>query len=406
MNILFLSTWYPYPPDNGSKLRVYHLLRALSQAHAVTLASYAFDTARPDEPSDLRAWCKDIRVVALDPFAANRASTLRTFLSPRPVTARPLPAMSSLVAHILRSGTFDAIIASAETTAEYAVRTREALPGITRILELHNSLTRWMKERHADERRSLARLRCWFSWQKTRRYEARLYHQFDLVTMVSEQDRRVCLTDLPGCRGAVEVVRNGVDCEYNRGGLTRRQMNTMVFNGSLTYNANYDAMQWFLAEVYPRIRSQIPAASLTVTGSTKGVSMAGLRLDPSVRLTGFVNDVRWPVSEATACVAPIRQGGGTRLKILEAMALGTPVVATTKAAEGLDVADGEHLLVADDAESFAGQTVRLLGDAGLRERLASRARRLVVERYDWQAIGARFVDLVETTVREKRGGTL
>jgi glycosyltransferase involved in cell wall biosynthesis len=403
MNILFLSTWYPYPPDNGSKLRVYHLLRALSEAHAVTLASFAFDTARPDEPSDLRAWCQDVRVVALNPFAANRASTLRTFLSPGPVTSRSIPAMSHLVAHNLRSGTFDAIIASTETTAVYSVQTRKVLQGTARILELHNSLTRWMKGRYTEQGRSLQRLRCWASWQKTRRYEARLFGRFDLVTMVSEQDRRVCLTDLPGYQGGVEVVSNGVDCDYNLGGLTRSQPDTMVFNGSLTYSANYDAMQWFLAEIYPRIRARIPSASLVITGSTKGVSTAGLALDPSVRLTGYVEDVRLPVAEAAACVTPIRQGGGTRLKILEAMALGTPVVATSKAAEGLDVTDGEHLLLADSPESFARHTIELLGNPGLRSRLAGQARRLVEEHYDWQAIGARFVDLVETTVREKGG---
>ena len=144
-------------------------------------------------------------------------------------------------------------------------------------------------------------------------------------------------------------------------------------------------MRWFLAEVYPRIKAQSPDVSLTITGSTDGVDLAGLALDDTVRLTGFVDDVRLPVAEAAVCVAPIRQGGGTRLKILEAMALGTPVVATAKGAEGLDVVDGEHLLLADDPERFARRTVALAGDADLRQRLRGNARRLVEERYDWDA---------------------
>ena len=202
-------------------------------------------------------------------------------------------------------------------------------------------------------------------------------------------------------RMPLEVVPNGVDCDHNRPGLAQPQPIRLVYNGSLTYSANYDAMRWFLAEVYPRIKAQVPGVSLTITGSTRGVDLAGLALDDTVRLTGFVDDVRIPVAEAGVCVVPIRQGGGTRLKILEAMALGTPVVATSKGAEGLDAVDGEHLLLADDPEAFARRTVELLGNPALRHDLAANARRLVEDRYDWAAIGQRFVDLVEATVKEK-----
>jgi glycosyltransferase involved in cell wall biosynthesis len=142
--------------------------------------------------------------------------------------------------------------------------------------------------------------------------------------------------------------------------------------------------------------------SLAITGSTVGADLGGLNLDDSVHLTGYVPDVRIPVAEATVCVVPIRQGGGTRLKILEAMALGTPVVATSKGAEGLEVIDGEHLLLADTPQAFADATLRLLGDPALRARLVASARRLVEARYDWAQIGQRFVRLVEETVAGRR----
>ena len=395
MQILFLSTWYPYPPDNGSKLRVYHLLRALAQAHEVRLVSFAFDTARPEQPGDLRSLCADVQVVSINPFTVNQAGALRTFLSPSPIVSRPVPAMSDLVAGVLRALSFDALIASSEITAPYAL---QAPSGTATVLEEHNSLTRWMQERYAGQPGLAQRARCWASWQKTRRYEARLFQQFDLVTMVSEQDRTVCLTDLPGYRGCVETVPNGVDCGHNRPGLAQPRPNTLVYNGSLTYSANYDAMRWFLAEIYPRIQARQPGVTLTITGSTKGVDVAGLALDDTVRLTGFVDDVRIPVAEAAVCVVPIRQGGGTRLKILEALALGTPVVATSKGAEGLAVTDGEQLLLADTPEAFAGQTLRVLRDPALHERLAANARRLVETRYDWTPIGKRFAALVEEAV--------
>jgi glycosyltransferase involved in cell wall biosynthesis len=398
VNILFLSTWFPHPPDNGSKLRAYHLLRALAQAHAVTLVSFAFATARPDEPGELSAGCRDIRVVPVDPFAVNRAGALRTFLSLRPMASRPIPAMIQLVADVLRSGPFDAVIASTEMMADYAL---QAPPGTAKILEEHNAMTRWARERYTEQTHPLQQLRCWASWQKGRRYAAMLFSRFDLVTLVSEQDRAACLTDLPGYRGPVAVVPNGVDCAHNRPDLAQPRANALVYNGSLTYSANYDAMRWFLAQVYPTIRAQVPGVSLTITGSTQGVDLTGLALDDSVTLTGFVEDVRVPVAGAAACVVPIRHGGGTRLKILEAMALGTPVVATSKGAEGLEAMDGDHLLLADEPGTFARRTVELLSDLDLRQRLATNARRLVEDHYDWQAIGAHFVGLVEAAVEAR-----
>ncbi len=399
MRILFLSTWFPYPPDNGSKLRVYHLLCALAQDHAVTLVSFAFDTARPDAPGNLCDLCAAIQVVQVNPFEMNRAGAPRTFLSVTPMASRPIPAMRQLVADVLRSDAFDAVIASTAMMADYVLL---AQAGTAKILEEHNSLTRWMRERYEDASTPLYRARCWASWQKTQRYEAGLFNRFDLVTMVSEQDRAVTVATVGEHGLRVEVVSNGVDCIHNQPGLGVTQSCRLVFNGSITYSANYDAMHWFLAEIYPRIKAHVLGISLTITGSTRDVDLAGLALNDTVRLTGFVDDVRKPVSEATACIAPIRQGGGTRLKILEAMALGTPVVATSKGAEGLDFIDGEHLLLADDAETFAARTVELLRNTDLRHHLVSNARRLVETRYDWEQIGRRFVALVEETVTSTR----
>lgn len=402
MRILFLSTWYPYPPDNGSKLRVYHLLRALGQAHQVSLLSFAFATARPDAPGELSNWCREIRTVAVNPYEVNQAGALRTFLSPRPVASRPVPAMSQLAAQALRAQPYDAVIASTGMMIDYALQTP---PETVKVLEEHNAMTRWAWEGYQQAAGAAQRARRWLSWRKGRWYEARTFPRFDLLTMVSEADRQATIDAVGVGRTRVEVVPNGVDCAHNRPGLARPQPNSLVYNGSLTYSANYDAMQWFLAAVWPRIRAQVPDATLAITGSTQGVDLAGLALDDHVRLLGYVDDVRIPVAEAAVAVAPIRQGGGTRLKILEAMALGTPVVATSKGAEGLEAVDGQHLLLADDPQRFADAVLRLLADDVLAARLRRNARQLVEERYDWDAIGRRFAALVEQTVTRKRANS-
>ncbi len=399
MRVLYLTTWYPYPVDNGSKLRVYHLLRALGARHQVTLLSFAFGTSDPSQQSELHRFCAEVQAIPVNPFERRQILPGMQFLSLEPVVTKPVPAMSRAVRQALARTSFDVAIASTEVTATYALQTPAAT---TKVLEEHNSLTRWMWERYREQKSALQRLRCWVSWQKTRHYEARLFRKFDLCVMVSEPDRQASMQMLPGYRGPLEVIPNGVDCQHNIAGLAQPVPNSLVFNGSLTYYANYDAMRYFLTDIFPRIRQKVPGVSLTITGSTSGVNLGGLPLDGNVNLSGYVDDVRPLVASAWVCVVPIRQGSGTRLKILEAMALGTPVVATAKGAEGLEVTDGEHVLLADEPAMFAERTLQLLSDSALRQRLAANARRLVEERYDWEQIGRRFAALIESAACTRR----
>ena len=396
MNILFLSTWFPYPPDNGSKIRVYHLLRALGRRHNVTLLSFSFGTARPEEVTPAQLGCRALEIVSRDPFERRRLAWALRFFALTPVVERPVAEMADLVSKTLDETPFDLVIASTTAMAAYAFQAA----GVPKVLEEHNCWSVPALALYRAQRQPLKRLRYWASWRKRAGYESRLYRRFDLVTMVSEEDRKAAAGLLPDGGRRVQVVPNGVDCEHNRPGLVRPQPDSLVFNGALTYRANYDAMHYFLSEVFPLIRRQLPTASLTITGSTRGVDLTGLPLGEGVRLSGYVDDVRPLVAAAWACVVPLRQGGGTRLKILEAMALGTPVVATTRGAEGLEARPERDLLLADEPAEFAAQVVRLLRDAGLRQRLAHNARRLVKQRYDWAAIGERFVALVEAVARE------
>ncbi len=399
MNILFLSAWYPWPHDNGSKIRVYNLIKALSKRHGVTLLAFAFDTAKPPAREAAGSVWVEEEVVSANPFERSRLAQRLRFISPMPIVCRPVREMGQRVNRRLATGSYAAVIASTEVMANYALQAQQPL---LRVLEEHNSTTRWMHERYVGENRPLRRQIAWASWLKHRRYEARLLPQFDLCTMVSHQDVATSQQLSQQLGQKVKLVPNGVDCAK----LTMRQAEgapkRLIFNGSLTYSANYDAMRYFLAEIYPLIRQQLPQAVLTITGSVAKVDLAQLQLDGSVCLTGWVDDVYELVARATVCVAPIRQGGGTRLKILEAMALGTPVVATSKGAEGLAVTAGRDILIADEPAEFAACVLRLLKDTELRRQLATQARRLVEERYDWSAIGADFTQLVEAVADRKQ----
>jgi glycosyltransferase involved in cell wall biosynthesis len=336
--------------------------------------------------------------VAVDPFQHVTRPAWMKFASPRPVIYWPNRVMQQTLQDLAATNTWDAVIAIQGPVAPYALRFKQ----LPKILDVDTALSFQMRARHGDQADPLRNPRTWISWQKAHVYERSLFRKFHLCCVAGQMETAHMQALVNGTQCRVEVVANGVDCQRNQPGAAPTRSDSLIYNGALTYSANFDAVQFFLDDIYPQIKREIPTASLTVTGSTTGVNTTGLRLDSSVQLSGYVEDMRPVVGGSTLCVVPIRQGSGTRLKILEAMALGTPVVSTTKGAEGIAARHGEHLLLADDAPNFAAATVGLLRDATLRQRLAVNARRLVEERYDWTRIGEQFTGLVEDAIRRQK----
>lgn len=394
MRILFLSPWFPYPPDNGSRIRIFNLIRELSRRHEVTLLSFTNHERDRGHMADMARHCADVQVVAGREFQPRSLRSLAGYLSPSPrwLVDVHSPEMAEMVARALAQQPFDVVVGAEIKMLPYL----EAISGVPCILEgLETEVMLDGMRRAAGIAESLrARLR----WLKFAHYFRRtLRHRLAGCTVVSERERDNVLHLEPGY-GHCAVVPNGVDLARYAGDDAAPVTDGLVFTGALTYSANYDAMAYFLAQVWPLIRAQRPAARLAITGRTEGVDLAGLALDDHVQLTGYVADIRPVLTGSRACVVPLRQGGGTRLKILEAMALGTPVVSTHKGAEGLAVRDGEHLLLADTPEDLAAAVLRVMADEPLAHSLAQGARRLVHERYGWEAIGTGLADFLEQTV--------
>jgi glycosyltransferase involved in cell wall biosynthesis len=398
MRILCLSTWFPYPPDNGAKLRAHYLIRALSTAHTVTLIAF-----RPPQPVQPPIATKpvegiEIHVVEDDPFKHVHQPSVITFLSPSPVAYWPNPLLRKTIERVAGPRPWDAVVVLQENVA----REVDRFPQAAKILDIDTALSFQMRERHGQAEGRLARWRAWISWQKAYQWDRRTFRRYQACTVALNTEIPYVADMVRGRACRIEVVTNGVDCERNQPGLSAGQPDTLIYTGAITYPANYDAVQYFISEIYPRVQQQRPQASFTVTGSTEGVDRSRLTVDESVHFSGYVDDIRSTVSRHAVCVVPLREGSGTRLKILEAMALGVPIVSTPKGAEGLDVAHGEHLLIADEPATFAAAVVRLLTDDELRHQLTTNARRRVEERYDWKSIGQQFVALVEDAVERKR----
>jgi glycosyltransferase involved in cell wall biosynthesis len=393
MKILVLSTWFPYPPSLGSKIRAYYLIKGLAQRHDVALLSFRDTQLEPAWVEHMRQVCRQVNVIERDPFEYTRAKTIQGWLSPQPssVIAAYSPEMAGQAQRLIAEWKPERIVAITYVVAPYAFST----PRIPRIIDVDYPMALMLREDYLRAGPWHKRLRKWMAYDKFRRYENNLYPRFDRCLTVSEHDRQAAMRMAHLPAGQVAVVPNGVDLALNQPAQDEPQPGSLIFNGALTYNANFDAMDYFLREVFPLVRAEEPVAHLRITGSTRGVPIAHLPVDEHVMLTGFLEDIRPVVAGSMACVVPLRMGGGTRLKILQAMALGVPVVSTTKGAEGLEIEAGRHYLAGDTPHEFAAQVVRLLREPALRRSITAQATQLVHEKYDWVVIGQRFCDLVE-----------
>lgn len=396
MKILFLSRWFPYPPDNGAKIRVFNVVRQLAGQHEVALVAFGEQRDRDNVSAQLalRAFCSNVEVIRYRDFRPSSFQAALGLFSrqPRSLVDTFSPEMANAIRDQCRLHHPDLVVASQLQMVPYALAV-ENTPAIFEELEL---ATFRDAAREAGPRGR--RLRASLTWLKLTDYLRRVLPRFAACTVVSEAERDILRDVAPGY-ASVSVIPNALDLASYAGSFGSPRPNTLIFTGALTYNANYDALRYFLAEVYPLIRQAVPAVELRVTGNHRGVDLASLPSQPGVTFTGYLDDVRPAVAQSWVSVVPLRRGGGTRLKILEAMALGTPVVSTTKGAEGLDVADGENLLLGDQPADFSRQVVGLLGSPDERARLAAAGRRLVAARYDWPAIGQDLRALVARAVR-------
>jgi glycosyltransferase involved in cell wall biosynthesis len=390
MNILFLSRWYPFPPNNGSKLRVYHLLRGLAAQHKITLLSFreAQETAATDAP-EIRALCQEIQTVPWPKFNPNSGTSIVGLLNPKPrsVLDSYSPEMAAKIEQLIAENAFDLIIASQIGSAGYGSLFQN-IPALFEEAEMgiyHEQL--------AQAASLKSRLRYKMTLAKQKNYLREILQYFETCTVVSQPEQDLVKTAVPHYKN-VEIIPNCMNlADYEKVQVEKRP-NSLIFTGSFTYHVNHEAMVWYVGEVNALVQAQIPDVHLSITGDH-----ANLPLPPAnnITLTGFVDDIRGLIASSCISLVPIFMGGGTRLKILEAMALRTAVVATSKGAEGLDVVDGKHLLLADTPQAFAQAVVRLLREPDLYREIANNGYQLIAEKYDWPSVTPRFLNLVERT---------
>lgn len=395
MQILYLARWFPFPADNGAKLRTLALLKALAATHDVALVAFVEAEPTATQLADARALCADVTTIPYAHFAPQSRKARLAYFSaqPRSVVSTWNPHFAAAVDDAIVRRKPQVVIAGQIDMVPYA----QKVQGIPRVLEELELGLRLAPAAGANRS-----LRNALSLWKLGRYVRSFLPDFALVTVVSPGEQALVRKLTPAYKGRMAVVPNGVSLQPQAVAVPPVP-DTLLFPGAVTYSANLDAVRYFAHEILPLIQAQRPTVVLRVTGRTAGVALGDL--PQRVEFTGYLDSVEPLLRASWAEVVPLREGGGTRLKVLEALALGTPVVSTTKGADGLDLTPGRDLLLADDPAHFAAETLRLLGDPALRATLAENGR-AAVARYDWAQIGPRFTALVEAVALGTRADTL
>jgi glycosyltransferase involved in cell wall biosynthesis len=375
-------------------MRVDHLCRRLAARHDVTLLTYApipeTPAAGPPDPA-IRVEVVHRRRPSL---AAKRVAQARSVVSRRPYicgatwSAEMQEALDALCA----ATPFDVI--QLESSLMGAFR----YPGAARLVLDEHNLEYEVFDRLAAGERS--RLRRWFHRREEgrfRRFEQGWWRHVDGCLVTSRREEEILLRVAPAT--PVAVVPNGVDLDEFRPAEAPSEPATAVFNGLLHYRPNLDAAEHLVEEIWPLVQRRRPDARLVIVGRGDEADLRRLRR-PGVEVTGEVPDIRPYLDRAAVVVVPVRMGGGTRLKVLEGLAMEKPMVSTTLGCEGVDVRDGEHLVVADSPGSFAAAVVRLFEDPAAARALGRAGRRRMEEAYSWGLAGSRLdalYDRIATT---------
>lgn len=398
MRILIVSAQFPYPPRSGFAMRVVHLARRLAERHDVTLLSYA--TAEEAAAGEGSAGRVRVVTVARDDASvrSKRVAQALSLASPRPFSCRSVdsPAMQRAIDELCSRERFDAI--QLETSL---LRTFRFPRGSRLMLDEHN-IEYEVHQRMAQGERSVPRrLFSRLEGARLRRFERRSWSQVDACMVTSE--RELPIVRRHARQTPVGVVPNGVDTEYFTPGAGGGRPRTVVFNGILTYRPNVDAARHLVDEIWPLVRARHPDARLTLVGRAGADDRARLTR-PSVQVLGEVADIRPYLRDAAVVAVPVRIGGGTRLKVVEGLALGKAMVSTSLGCEGVDVRDGEHLLIGDGAERFAARVSELFDDPARGEALGRAGRALVERAYSWDLAGERmdavYAEMLRRTPQE------
>lgn len=444
MKILYIAHRIPYPPNKGDKIRSFNEIKYLSQRHEIHLACLVDDPKDLKYVDNLKKYCKTVNVVLINPKLARLKGILYLF-SKKPLSVPYFYSkkLQQTINHLLSTNNYDAILCFSSPMAEYVFRSvvhsRWSIDHGNKLSTIdqqpstnnHQPATKIMDFVDVDSDKWLQYSKYTkfpYSWiyrleaHRLARYEQTIAESFDHSIFVSKKEAELFQKQNPHIMN-ITAISNGVDLEHfnpelvdslwsvangdkldhplatnNHQPTTINQHPILLFTGAMDYFANTDGVKWFVSEVFPLIKREIPLAKFYIVGSRPTKEVRKLADHNGVLVTGFVEDIRKYLAKATIYVAPLRIARGIQNKILEAMAMGIPVVATPTAFEGIEAESGRDLIVEEDPEKFSHQVIKLLKGHDLKEYFRNNARKLTESNYSW----SRNLKILESIISNRQ----
>lgn len=401
MKILIVTTKSPYPLFEGRALRTYNLIKQAALHHEIHLLSFVQTPEDLEGIEHMRSICKVVEYEKLY-FDGAKTQILKDAIcelfsrAPLPVVKYRTAGMRAKMRKLMQTHQYDLVHLDMLHLADYM-----DLCGNTPVALIEHNVEHVILDRRADnETRPLHRAYLRYQAAKLKSYEGRACQRAQHVVAVSELDAQQ-LRDLgPGAR--VTSVPNGVDTEYFRTSQTPRKPTSLVFVGGFTWFPNLDAITYFCEDILPKLLKTIPDIQLTVIGKQPDTPVAQeIAKHPNVKLAGLVEDIRPDVDAAAAYIVPLRIGGGTRLKILDALSMSKAIISTSVGCEGLDVEDGKTIVIADTPDAFAQAIVKVLAEPVWADTIGQQGRQLVESRYDWAAVAKTLMAVYADTAQRQ-----
>lgn len=385
MKLLFLAQRVPYPPNRGDKITTWQLVDRFRHEHQVTVVAFAHDDADRLAAQELRDMGVETVDIPLD-LARAKLKALPLLATSRPLTLGVFGSRRLQAEVDARVGGADFAYAFSSSMGAFLLP--HEIPWVMHFAELDSDKWRQYAERSSGPVAWVYRR----EWRRLLEFEREVAARTVTNVLCTPLEEEIFQREVPG-RPSV-VLRNGVDLERFSPADNTPEPGHLVFTGVMDYLPNVDGCCWFVEEILPRIREAVPTATFSIVGSKPTSQVQRLARVPGVTVTGFVDDTRDWLRRASVAVAPLRIARGIQNKVLEALAMGLPVVGTSSATQGVEGVAEQDYLVRDEAEAFAAAIVGLLEGAEEAQALASRGRALVEERYSWAKVLAPLDDLV------------
>src|SRR5262245_4432261 len=395
MNILYICHRLPYPPNKGEKIRAFHQLRSLATRHAIHLACLVDDAGDLQHVEALGRYCASIDMIYRPKIGA-KLRALRALCTNQPLSVASFysSALASKIRQRLAVERVDRIIVFSSAMTVY-VQHVSGIPKVMDFVDADSEKWRLFADYHPWPLSWVYRLEAC----RLARHEIEVARVFDHAIFVTDRDAHILQERVPD--RPISVIPNGVDLEYftpPQNKETAPEPPALVFTGMMDYFPNVDAVNYFCHEIFPLVRQVVPAVQFYIVGRNPTQQVRQLSRQPNVIVTGAVPDVRPYLAQARVAVAPLRIARGVQNKILEAMAMGLPVVGTPAAMQGTWATTTDGVRMAESPHAFAHALVTLLGDHALRHQCGLQARHYVQEHHQWDAHNARLEALLREMV--------